>query len=282
MGVSPQQVPTTRRELLATSYGMLLNELTLSPGAVLDGILRLLQGALALDTGTVMDGGEPKFNSGVQIVLYAVRLGARLDNYLSFMIDNATAPASSSSSARGGAAATDRQQQQQQQQQQQPIRLPLGAEGVAVLALLCRARGKMRRLLFTRYLAVLDSYLRLMQAEIDDSLGNNNSSSGGGAGGGGGSSSTAAQHDELRRRRWWRRRQQQQQQHSTASCGCGGGGFVGSSRKQACMSSCRWLAMPAQSVGVRARVGERVVGGSCAWRQWAAADSRHRTAGVYR
>ena len=66
---------------------MLLNELCHSPQSVLEAVVRLLEGALALDTGTVTDGQNPTFNSGVHIILYALRLGARVDNYLTFLIE---------------------------------------------------------------------------------------------------------------------------------------------------------------------------------------------------
>lgn len=52
----------------------------------MDAIMRLVQGALALDTGTVTDSTGSEFNSGVLIILYIIRLGARVDNYLSFLI----------------------------------------------------------------------------------------------------------------------------------------------------------------------------------------------------
>ena len=67
-------------------YGLLLNELCQSPVPVMDAIMRLVQGALALDTGTVTDDSGSQFNSGVLIILYIIRLGARIDNYLSFLI----------------------------------------------------------------------------------------------------------------------------------------------------------------------------------------------------
>lgn len=77
----PRDVPTTNPKLLATPYGMLLNELTRSPDGVISSVLRLLKLALDLDTGTVK-------SSTVEIILYVIRLSARFDNYVSFLIEH--------------------------------------------------------------------------------------------------------------------------------------------------------------------------------------------------
>jgi hypothetical protein len=89
-GVRPAMVPTQRPELLATPYGMLLNELQHSPDVVLKGVQSLLEAALALDTGSVCDGDSLDFNTGVGIILYMTRLGARIDNYITFLMEVAT------------------------------------------------------------------------------------------------------------------------------------------------------------------------------------------------
>jgi hypothetical protein len=86
-GVEPLMVPTPHPELLATPYGLLINELCRSPDTVIRSILALLKGALACDTGSVVDEGAKTFNTSTVIILYLVRVGARVDNYLSFLID---------------------------------------------------------------------------------------------------------------------------------------------------------------------------------------------------
>jgi hypothetical protein len=103
-GVEPTMVPTRYPELLATPYGLLVNELYRSPGTVVECVANLLHSALALDTGSVVDeksksdadaeaaagqeaGLEEAFNSSTMIILYMARLGARIDNYLTFMLD---------------------------------------------------------------------------------------------------------------------------------------------------------------------------------------------------
>ena len=76
-GVEPVMVPTQHPDLLATPYGLLMNELHRSPNNVLDAAMRLLEGVLALDTGSVCDPGEASkdFNISTDIILYAARLG---------------------------------------------------------------------------------------------------------------------------------------------------------------------------------------------------------------
>ena len=86
-GVAPMMVPTPFTDLLATSYGLLMNELCRSPETVIRSILNLMIGGLACDTGSVADIGSPGFNTSTVIILYLSRLGSRVDNYLSFLID---------------------------------------------------------------------------------------------------------------------------------------------------------------------------------------------------
>ena len=76
-GVEPVMVPSQHTNLLATPFGLLLNELHRSPSNVLQAVIRLLEGAFGLDTGSVCDPGEEvtDFNSSTNIILYAVRLG---------------------------------------------------------------------------------------------------------------------------------------------------------------------------------------------------------------
>jgi len=89
-------VPTRKPELLATSFGALLNELVRCPLTVLSSVKRLLTAALALDTGSPLDVDEDagihpsEFNKHTQIILYVARLGARVESYLSFLEDHLT------------------------------------------------------------------------------------------------------------------------------------------------------------------------------------------------
>ena len=67
---------------------MLMNELCRSPGTVLRGVVGLLDQALAVDTGSVTDEDGDDFNTSTGIILYAARLGARVLNFVSFLIDH--------------------------------------------------------------------------------------------------------------------------------------------------------------------------------------------------
>ena len=60
-----------------------------SPENVFRSVATLLTGALALDTGAVCDLGARDFNTGVDIILYVTRLTARVDSYVSFLVDHA-------------------------------------------------------------------------------------------------------------------------------------------------------------------------------------------------
>ena len=86
-GVEPLMVPTIHKDLLATPYGLLLNEMYRSPESLLRAVLALLKNALAVDTGSVVDEGAERFNTSTVIILYITRLGCRVDNYISFLID---------------------------------------------------------------------------------------------------------------------------------------------------------------------------------------------------
>lgn len=85
--VEPTMVPSTNADLLASPYGMLLNELVKSPDTIIRSVMTLLRGALACDTGSVVDEGDKVFNTSTMIILYASRLGSRVDNYISFLVD---------------------------------------------------------------------------------------------------------------------------------------------------------------------------------------------------
>jgi hypothetical protein len=86
-GVVPAMVPTQHSGLLASAFGLLMSELHRAPHNVLRSVQVLITGALALDTGSVVDAEDTDFNTGVDIILYVVRLAARVDNYLSFLVD---------------------------------------------------------------------------------------------------------------------------------------------------------------------------------------------------
>ena len=79
-GVEPVDVPTSAPELLGTTHHLLLNELMRSPETVLKGVLSLARQAVDLDTGSFK-------SSTTTVVLYITRLCARIDNYVSFLLD---------------------------------------------------------------------------------------------------------------------------------------------------------------------------------------------------
>jgi hypothetical protein len=85
-GVEPTIVPTQHSELLASPYGALLNELYCSPEVTCKSVVALLDAALALDTGSVCDRAGKDFNASVTIILYISRLGARVLNYIDFVV----------------------------------------------------------------------------------------------------------------------------------------------------------------------------------------------------
>jgi thiol-disulfide isomerase/thioredoxin len=85
--VQPMMVPSPQSDLLASPFGLLLNELCRSPDTVIRSVLLLLRGALACDTGSVVDEDSTTFNTSTLIILYLSRLGCRVDNYVSFLID---------------------------------------------------------------------------------------------------------------------------------------------------------------------------------------------------
>ena len=72
-------VPTSEPHLLATAHGLLLNELVHSPQVVRESVVRLARQAVDLDTGHVKA-------STSTVILYVVRLCARVDNYASLLI----------------------------------------------------------------------------------------------------------------------------------------------------------------------------------------------------
>jgi hypothetical protein len=142
-GVVPMMVPTAHADLLATSYGLLMNELVRSPETVLRAVMALLKGALACDTGSVVDEGATEFNTSTRIILYMTRLGCRVDNYLSFLIDWAT-------------------------NSHDCIDCPLRETDISDDILLCLREGQslVRHLLDGQYHALFEDYLRRLDAEV--------------------------------------------------------------------------------------------------------------------
>jgi hypothetical protein len=71
--VEPMMVPTPHTDLLASPYGLLLNELCRSPETVIRSVMTLLRGALACDTGAVVDESATTFNTSTTIIIYCTR-----------------------------------------------------------------------------------------------------------------------------------------------------------------------------------------------------------------
>jgi hypothetical protein len=75
----PEEVPAFNKRLLATPFGLLLNELYRSPEVIMNSVLALVKLAVNLDVGTV-------HSSTVPIVLFVLRLVSRVDSAVSFVI----------------------------------------------------------------------------------------------------------------------------------------------------------------------------------------------------
>jgi hypothetical protein len=71
--VEPMMVPSPQPDLLASPYGLLLNELCRSPDTVINSVISLLKGALACDTGAVVDEDATEFNISTTIIIYCSR-----------------------------------------------------------------------------------------------------------------------------------------------------------------------------------------------------------------
>lgn len=108
MGVQPVSVPTAQIELLGTTHGSLLDELARAPGVVLEAVLAIITGGLNCDTGTALDdSGGGLFNASATIVLYCARFAARVDSYVTFLIDWSPGPTDSITSVPRGLIVTD-------------------------------------------------------------------------------------------------------------------------------------------------------------------------------
>ena len=148
--VAPETVPTPRNELLATPHGHLLAELRRAPAAVLGNVVALLRGARALDTGAVCDAASDDFNGGVGIILYAARLGARVANFVAFLLaarDGTAAVANANATCLRGVPLRD-------------LDVPGGVAAAALDAGAAQLRAQLAA--FGR---LLDEYLRTLDAQ---------------------------------------------------------------------------------------------------------------------
>eukprot|EP00760_Papus_ankaliazontas_P003017 PhM_4_TR11378/c0_g1_i1/m.4426 len=79
---APTMIPSEDKRFLATPYGLLLNELHRSPKNLVSSLMSLLKQARMLDTGTV-------YSTTVKVILYVVRLCARIENAMHFFVSHA-------------------------------------------------------------------------------------------------------------------------------------------------------------------------------------------------
>lgn len=142
--VEPVVVPTQHPNLLASPYGLLLNELVHSPAEAIRCIVALLNSGLDLDTGQVCDIDAYDFNTAVDIILYVARLGSRVDNYLSFLLDYIDNPADCTNG---------------------PLRgVRVDANGVRALR---AGQLALRDMLRNKYSEVLEDYLKKLHMETE-------------------------------------------------------------------------------------------------------------------
>jgi hypothetical protein len=76
----PAQVPAEDPALLATALGTLVNELVFTPEGVIEPLMRLVKLAREMDAGTVHN------TSVVEIILYLVRVVARIESYVAYTL----------------------------------------------------------------------------------------------------------------------------------------------------------------------------------------------------
>ena len=76
----PDTIPVTERAVLATPAGLLLHELRCSPEPLIEALTELLELALEIDTGRHVRASSP-------IVLYVIRLLARVDGYVRLLLE---------------------------------------------------------------------------------------------------------------------------------------------------------------------------------------------------
>ena len=80
-GLEPVDVPTSAPELLGTPHHLLLNELCRSPATLLGGLASLARQAADMDTGSLR-------SSTATVTLYVCRLCARVDNYVTMLLEH--------------------------------------------------------------------------------------------------------------------------------------------------------------------------------------------------
>ena len=85
--VAPKMVPTRHPDLLASPYGLLMNEIVHSPFTIFNCVENLLISSLALDTGSVAQYKSEEFTPAVDIILYVARIGARVENFGCYLLD---------------------------------------------------------------------------------------------------------------------------------------------------------------------------------------------------
>jgi hypothetical protein len=78
----PQEVPTENGELIATAYGLLLNELQTSPSGVVEPIIRLVELAREMDAGTVFN------TTATDVILYLITIVARVNTFIVWSLRN--------------------------------------------------------------------------------------------------------------------------------------------------------------------------------------------------
>ena len=76
----PSVIPAPTRAHLATSGGLLFNELSHSPGPTLTSVATLLENALDLDPGRYIRGGLS------DVLLYVARLAMRVHSYARYLL----------------------------------------------------------------------------------------------------------------------------------------------------------------------------------------------------
>lgn len=76
----PTQIPPPNRSHLATSCGLLFNELVYSPKNVITSIEKMLELILDHDTGRYSETSSP-------VILYIIRLAVQLESFIIFLLD---------------------------------------------------------------------------------------------------------------------------------------------------------------------------------------------------
>ena len=160
-GVAPVMVPTLHPQLLASPFGLLMNELVYSPQTILRCVEALLRSALALDTGNVASYGSDSFSPAVDIILYASRIGARVDNFVTFVLNHFgvdwKSGTTSTSCASGGSGGS--------------VNGPLRGVNISTenLSALFAGGNRIRGLLQDRYSKLFEDYLSRLHHQTEGS-----------------------------------------------------------------------------------------------------------------